>query len=200
MFSWAIEEFYYSAKRVSLQTAFDLMILERFMDENGVLREDSPTWWQFRHYFYKNGYHRQARKGIAREGLSDYQRNQRGLHGSEMEWRKRIGTYQMDATHADIYLVSRTDKSAVIGRPHIYMAVDTVTQLIAGIYVGFEDGEEAVNKFFAGQYDPVSAMRLRTRLHSVKSMESRLRQINGRAEGCRAKSSQIKAGNLPGNV
>ena len=50
----------------------------------------------------------------------------------------------MDATHADIYLVSRTDKSAVIGRPHIYMAVDTVTQLIAGIYVGFEDGEEAV--------------------------------------------------------
>ena len=144
VFSWAIEEFYYSAKRVSLQTAFDLMILERFMDENGVLREDSPTWWQFRHYFYKNGYHRQARKGIAREGLSDYQRNQRGLHGSEMEWRKRIGTYQMDATHADIYLVSRTDKSAVIGRPHIYMAVDTVTQLIAGIYVGFEDGEEAV--------------------------------------------------------
>ena len=50
----------------------------------------------------------------------------------------------MDATQADIYLVSRLDKSAVIGRPNIYMAVDTATQLIAGIYVGLDAGEQAV--------------------------------------------------------
>lgn len=144
VFTWAIEEFYYSAKRPTLQTSYDLMILARYVDENGVLKEGSPTWWQFRHFFYKNEYHKRPRREIAREGLSNYQRNQRGLHGSETEWRKRIGAYQMDATQADIYLVSRKDKSAVVGRPHIYMAVDTVTQLIAGVYVGFEDGEEAV--------------------------------------------------------
>lgn len=50
----------------------------------------------------------------------------------------------MDATLADIYLVSRTDRTSVIGRPNIYMAVDTATQLIAGIFVGFEGGEQAV--------------------------------------------------------
>ena len=52
----------------------------------------------------------------------------------------------MDATEADIYLVSRFDRSQVIGRPNIYMAVDTATQLITGIYVGLEGGELAVLK------------------------------------------------------
>ena len=50
----------------------------------------------------------------------------------------------MDATQADIYLVSRHDRSKVIGRPYIYLAVDTATQLIAGLYVGLECDESAV--------------------------------------------------------
>lgn len=50
----------------------------------------------------------------------------------------------MDATPADIYLVSRHDRSKVIGRPYIYLAVDTATQLIAGLYVGLECDESAV--------------------------------------------------------
>ena len=50
----------------------------------------------------------------------------------------------MDATQADIYLVSRLDRSEVIGRPYIYLAVDTATQLIAGVYVGMDAGEQAV--------------------------------------------------------
>lgn len=50
----------------------------------------------------------------------------------------------MDATQADIYLVSRHDRSKIIGRPYIYLAVDTATQLIAGIYVGLECDESAV--------------------------------------------------------
>lgn len=76
--------------------------------------------------------------------MTDYQRNKRPLFGSAMSWRDKIGAFQMDATQADIYLVSSVDKSAVIGRPNIYMAVDTTTQLIAGIYVGLDAGEQAV--------------------------------------------------------
>ena len=49
----------------------------------------------------------------------------------------------MDATQADIYLVSRLDRSEVLGRPYIYLAVDTATQLIAGVYVGMDAGEQA---------------------------------------------------------
>ncbi|MFR2827202.1 MAG: hypothetical protein ACLTCQ_23500 [Enterocloster bolteae] len=50
-----------------------------------------------------------------------------------MRWKDRVGAFQMDATEADIYLVSRFDRSVVVGRPSIYMAVDTATQLAAGI-------------------------------------------------------------------
>lgn len=50
----------------------------------------------------------------------------------------------MDATQGDIYLVSRFDPSLVVGRPYIYLVVDTVTELIAGFHVGLTAGETAV--------------------------------------------------------
>lgn len=143
-FRWAVDTFYYSAKKMSLRSAYDMMLLSRYTDVDGRLIEDHPSWHSFRHYFYEGGYHVKSRSTIARNGLTDYQRNKRPLFGSAMSWRDKIGAFQMDATQADIYLVSRLDKSAVIGRPNIYMAVDTVTQLIAGIYVGLDAGEQAV--------------------------------------------------------
>ena len=143
-FRWAVDTFYYSAKKMSLRSAYDMMLLSRYTDADGRLIEDHPSWHSFRHYFYEGSYHVKSRSTIARNGLTDYQRNKRPLFGSAMNWRDKIGAFQMDATQADIYLVSRLDKSAVIGRPNIYMAVDTVTQLIAGIYVGLDAGEQAV--------------------------------------------------------
>ncbi len=143
-FTWAVDTFYYSAKKMSLRSAYDLMLLSRYTDQDGHLMEHHPSWHSFRHFFYEGGYHAKSRNTIARNGLTDYQRNKRPLFGSAMSWRDKIGAFQMDATQADIYLVSRLDKSAVIGRPNIYMAVDTATQLIAGIYVGLDAGEQAV--------------------------------------------------------
>lgn len=143
-FTWAVDTFYYSAKKMSLRSAYDLMLLSRYTDQDGHLMENHPSWHSFRHFFYEGGYHAKSRNTIARNGLTDYQRNKRPLFGSAMDWKDKVGAFQMDATQADIYLVSRLDKSAVIGRPNIYMAVDTATQLIAGIYVGLDAGEQAV--------------------------------------------------------
>ncbi|WP_242828072.1 hypothetical protein [Enterocloster clostridioformis] len=143
-FRWAVDTFYYSAKKMSLRSAYDMMLLSRYTNADGRLMENHPSWHCFRHYFYEGGYNVKSRSTIARNGLTDYQRNKRPLFGSAMSWRDKIGAFQMDATQADIYLVSSVDKSAVIGRPNIYMAVDTTTQLIAGIYVGLDAGEQAV--------------------------------------------------------
>lgn len=143
-FSWAIDTFYYSAKKMSLRNAYDMMLLSKYTDADGHLISWYPSWHSFRHYFYDQNYHRKSRNSIARNGLSNFQRNERPLFGSAMSWKDSIGAFQMDATQADIYLVSRLDKTAVIGRPYIYMAVDTATQLIAGIYVGLDAGEQAV--------------------------------------------------------
>lgn len=143
-FDWAVKSFYFSAKRLSLRGAYDMMLVSRYTDGNGALKPNAPTWSSFRNYFYANGYHKSPRKSIARDGLTNYQRNQRPVFGSATAWRERPGAYQMDATQADIFLVSRADHSVVIGRPYVYLAVDTATQLIAGVYVGMECDESAV--------------------------------------------------------
>lgn len=143
-FAWAIDRFYFSAKKMSLRSAYDLMLLSNYTDADGHLKAKHPTWYRFTHYFYGQNYHRKSKASISRNGLSNYQMNQRPLFGSAMGWKDQVGAFQMDATQADIYLVSRLDRSAVIGRPNVYLAVDTVTQLIAGLYIGLDAGEQAV--------------------------------------------------------
>ena len=143
-YDWAIKTLYFSAKKFSLRATYDMMLVQKYTDSSGKLAKDIPSWSSFRNYFYSREYHKQPRKSIARSGLTNYQRNERPVFGSASAWRDVPGSYQMDATPADIYLVSRHDRSKVIGRPYIYLAVDTATQLIAGIYVGLECDESAV--------------------------------------------------------
>ena len=143
-YDWAIKTLYFSAKRFSLRATYDMMLVQKYTDSDGKLPENAPSWSSFRNYFYSLNYHKQPRKTIARSGLTNYQRNERPIFGSITDWRSVPGSYQMDATQADVYLVSRHDRSKVIGRPYIYLAVDTATQLIAGIYIGLECDESAV--------------------------------------------------------
>lgn len=46
--------------------------------------------------------------------------------------------FQVDATIADIYLVSSLDVNKVIGRPVIYAVLDVYSRIIIGLYVGLE--------------------------------------------------------------
>lgn len=143
-YDWAISTFYFSAKRLSLRGAYEMMLLQRYTDTQGELAPEYPTWSSFRAYFYSRGYHKQPRKIIARQGLTRYQRDYKPAFGAASEWRPTPGSFQMDATEADIYLVSSLDRNTVVGRPYIYLAVDSATQLIAGVWVGFECDESAV--------------------------------------------------------
>lgn len=143
-FDWAVQKFYFSSKRLSLRASFEMMLVQRFSDTNGQLLPDAPSWSAFRHYFCNRNYNKQPQKVIAREGLSYYQRNCRPIFGTAAQWRPAPGSFQMDSTEGDVYLVSSLDRSVVIGRPNLYMAVDSATQLIAGIYVGLECDETAV--------------------------------------------------------
>ena len=144
MIERAIRRYYFGAKRLSLRSAYEMMLLEDYVGQDGELDSDAPTWSQFRHYYYGHGFHKDPQKVIAREGLTKYQRDYRPTWGSSAGWRPQPGSYQMDATQADIYLVSRKDRSIVVGRPYIYLAVDTATHLIAGVYVGYSCDETAV--------------------------------------------------------
>lgn len=116
----AIRRYYYGSKRLSLHATYEMMLLEDYVGPDGEIDSDAPTWSQFRHYYYYyKGYHKDPQKVIAREGLTKYQRDHRRAWGSSAGWRPQPGSYQMDATQADIYLVSRQDRSIVAGRPYI---------------------------------------------------------------------------------
>lgn len=144
MIEQAIRRYYFGAKRLSLRSAYEMMLLEDYVGQDGEMDSDAPTWSQFRHYYYGHSLHKDPQKIIAREGLTKYQRDHRPAWGSSAGWRPQPGSYQMDATQADIYLVSRQDRSIVVGRPYIYLAVDTATHLIAGVNVGYSCDETAV--------------------------------------------------------
>jgi len=148
VFDAAIREYYFSAKRNSLKTSYELMILESFTDNDGNIIQGAPSLTCFSHYFYRN-YKDDPQRSISRDGLTNYLRNERMLYGSAMAYRDRIGSYQIDETTGDIYLVSSYDRSKVIGRPNIYMAVDTVTGMITGVHVSFDAGETAMMRCIA---------------------------------------------------
>ncbi len=132
-YEWAIRTFYFSAKKLSLRGTYEMMLLQRFTDHQGQLAPARPTFGSFRCYFYSRNYHKSPRKIIARDGLTHYQRNCRPAFGTASTWRKSPGSYQMDATEADIYLRSPHGEPF---RPYIYLAVDSATQLIAGVWTG----------------------------------------------------------------
>lgn len=46
--------------------------------------------------------------------------------------------FEIDATIADIYLVSRFNRNWIIGRPVVYVVIDVLTRMIVGVHVGLE--------------------------------------------------------------
>ena len=134
----AIRKYYFSAKRNSLRTAYELYILENYTNK-GVLADEIPSWSSFRLYYFRH-FRGDPQREIAREGLTAYQRNNRPLYGSAMQYRESVRCYQVDETQGDIYLVSKWERSKVIGRPNVYLAIDTASGLIAGVYVVWTRG------------------------------------------------------------
>jgi hypothetical protein len=132
-----------SKKKLSQQDALD-SVVGRFYKvtdakpgDEGELQDCRPTLTQFQ-YFLKTNYshHRRYR---ARLGRKKFETNARGLGGSGDQNTQGPGDmFQVDATIADIYLVSKLDRNRIVGRPTIYFTIDVWSRLITGMYVGFE--------------------------------------------------------------
>ncbi|AFP32794.1 Mu transposase C-terminal domain-containing protein [Marinobacter sp. BSs20148] len=96
-----------------------------------------PTLGQFR-YFYGREYHFTETLPL-RMSAVDFAKDFRPI--SSTSTTETLGPgyrYQIDATVADIYLVSGHDRSLIVGRPVIYMVIDVFSRMVTGIYVGFE--------------------------------------------------------------
>lgn len=137
----ALSRYFYSPRKMSLQSTYEMMLLDFYRNDEGKISKDCPTFYQFKHYYYSH--QNIQRKLISRKGIGDYQKNYRPLLGKGDSGVNFIGAYELDATEADIYIVSRYNRKP-IGRPIVYLAVDIVSRLVAGIYVGLEVNSNSV--------------------------------------------------------
>jgi putative transposase len=82
-----------------------------------------------------------------RFGERKYKLRFRGLKGNSTREAPYPGAlYQIDATIADIYLVSRLNRLHIIGRPTIVVIIDVFSRMIVGICVRFErEGWNVIN-------------------------------------------------------
>lgn len=96
-----------------------------------------PTFGQF-YYWYKKNEDPQL-DIISRKSIKEYELKHRPLLSNSTSETDGPGTrFQIDATIADIYLVSSYDRNLIIGRPIVYAVIDVYSRLMTGIYVGLE--------------------------------------------------------------
>ena len=140
--------FYDTPKKRGKKEAFE-RILARFFyirkepDADGIpipimpSVDEMPTFRQYQ-YWYGTEWDTN-RSAIAREGMSAYNLRRRAAIGS---LRLRVPgpgyLYEIDATVADVYLVSSFHRRRIIGRPVIYVVIDVFSNLIVGVSVSFE--------------------------------------------------------------
>lgn len=115
----------------------DLVLNDETGRQDLVLREAHPSIWQFRYWLEQdNDLYALARK---RRTPRVYDKDSRGILGTSLDEVIGPGSrYQIDATIADIYLVSRFDRRKIVGRPVVYVIIDVFSRMITGLYVGLE--------------------------------------------------------------
>lgn len=134
---WALNKYFYTQRKNSLQTAYTLMLKEKYCGANGLLLSEYPSIHQFR-YFYRKHKNMQNYY-ISRNGLKSYQRNNRPLLGNGIqEFAPNIGMGMLDATVCDIYLVN--DAGGIIGRPILTACIDAYSSLCCGYSLSWEGG------------------------------------------------------------
>lgn len=134
---WALNKFYYTRHKNSLTSAYARMLKYKYCDASGMLLQEYPTIHQFRYFYRKN--RSMQTYYISRDGIKNYQRNNRPLLGDGIqEFASSIGTGMLDSTICDIYLVNEAGE--LIGRPILTACVDAYSGLCCGYALSWEGG------------------------------------------------------------
>ncbi|MED3613634.1 Mu transposase C-terminal domain-containing protein [Bacillus wiedmannii] len=147
MFKRAVQSYYFSNQENTLAYTYKMMIRDDF--QSNIYYQDStkyiriadkdniPTLGQFYYWFSKEYGVEEAT--TAKYGRKKFERDHRAILGSSsFEVFGPGSRYQIDATIANVYIVSRYNADWVLKRPTIYYVTDVFTHLITGFYVGLE--------------------------------------------------------------
>lgn len=96
-----------------------------------------PTLNQFSYWGKKVFDEMDVRRG--RKGETKWAMDHRALIGNAYhDLRGPCHRFEIDATIADVYLVSRFNRNWIIGRPVVYVVIDVTSRMIVGVHVGLE--------------------------------------------------------------
>ncbi|MFA6064141.1 MAG: Mu transposase C-terminal domain-containing protein [Gallionella sp.] len=139
-----IEGGYLKDERRSIPAAWERMLDDHYVSADGngdpwiLDYGQRPTLRQFEHYL-RTHYSTEVRLR-ARKGDKEFERNHRPKLGTVTQNCQGVGhIYEIDATIADVYLVSSKDPNKIVGKPTIYLIIDRESRLITGFYVGLEN-------------------------------------------------------------
>lgn len=106
--------------------------------------EEFPSIWQFKHFYHRE--FTSVQKLKARHNKINYNKDVRQLSSTVNTQVLGPGSrYEIDATIADIYLLSDSDRQSIVGRPVIYFVADVFSRMIVGFYIGFENPSYATS-------------------------------------------------------
>ena len=147
LFRSGIRLFYNTNEKAPLKRAYHLTIEKFFtagyrVEGNKKIPillpgEQLPTFGQFKYWFKKE---RDLQDSlIKRYGKNKYQLQYRPVLGSSTSEAFGPGSrFQIDATIADVFLVSEYRREWIIGRPVVYVVIDVFSRYITGLYIGLE--------------------------------------------------------------
>jgi hypothetical protein len=138
IFRLAIEGFYLIRDDIDLPKARTKAINFIKSKYPKLRPEDLPTMRQFRYFFEKN----YSKPDVVRARTSsiEYEKDIAPLKSTSVTSNFGPGArYEIDATIADIYLISELDPNRIIGRPIIYKVKDVFSRMTVGLYVGLEN-------------------------------------------------------------
>lgn len=138
LFKKVINQYLLNDKKFSVKYAYRKFLIlyqERYPD---IPESEYPSFWQFK-YFYERDFNRTIRLK-KRSHQIEYLKDTRPLVSTTNSQVLGPGSrYQIDATIADIYLISDSDRACIIGRPTVYFMIDEFSRMVTGMYVGLEN-------------------------------------------------------------
>ena len=147
LFEKYLKKYYLNNAGFTLQETYDKMITAEYSevksDSSGVEQVISHGHGQaptFRQFWYWHSRNRDRNlETVEREGESELNLKERATTGKADFGMQGPGAqYQIDATIADVYLVSRFNRANIIGRPVVYFVKDAFSRIVTGLYVGLE--------------------------------------------------------------
>lgn len=160
-FKKALKKYYLKQTRLTLSKTYNYMLIDSYADEVRIANACGkppavPTLKQFSYWSKKIFSQDEFIKGRTTE--NDHLRNKRGLLGSVIQDSYLPGThFEIDATVADVHIVSELGAQHILGRPTIYIVIDRASRMIVGMHVSlFHASWRAARQALSNSFLPKS--------------------------------------------